>query len=103
MNFRRNLSHLLSGFCLLLIFNTQAFGQEKDIDPVAVSILDKMSDVIGEIESCRFVLLKDEDHINQDGMVERTRSLGGNMQIRGTPNKGTTVTVNVPLIKTGDA
>jgi hypothetical protein len=74
MNFKRNLSHLLVGLCLLLIFNTRAFGQEKDIDPVAVSILDKMSDVIGEIESCRFVLLKDEDHLNQDGMVERTRT-----------------------------
>lgn len=60
---------------LILLGSVQINAQaEKDIDEVAVSLLDKMSDVIGDLESCTFKLVKDEDFINNDGMVERRRT-----------------------------
>ncbi|PQB06058.1 DUF2092 domain-containing protein [Aureitalea marina] len=69
--------HLILALSVFLIFglsNHVHSQSDKDIDQVAVDILDKMSDVIGEIESCAFQLVKDEDFINDDGMVERRRT-----------------------------
>jgi hypothetical protein len=39
-------------------------GQDQDIDPVAVQILDRMSDVIGELTSCSFKLATEVDAEN---------------------------------------
>lgn len=70
-------NHLIFALCAFLILglSNQVHAQtEKDIDEVAVNLLDKMSDVIGDIESCTFRLVKDEDFVNDDGMIERRRS-----------------------------
>lgn len=47
---------LLTGFMSL-----SAMAQERSIDPVAVAILDKMSAVIGDLESCSYSLLVSND------------------------------------------
>lgn len=51
----------------LVIFTWGVFAQEKKVDPNAILILDKMSDVIGELESVSFHLssLTDTYDLNQ--------------------------------------
>lgn len=71
---KNHLTLALSAFLILGLSNQIHAQTEKDIDEVAVNLLDKMSDVIGDIESCTFDLVKDEDFINEDGMVERRRN-----------------------------
>lgn len=55
--------------CMLFVMHVQAQETTKDeqVDPVAVLILDKMSDLIGDLESCTFNLstrqdVNDPDH-----------------------------------------
>ena len=46
-------------------------SQDQDVDPVAVQILDRMSDVIGELTSCSFRLSTEVDQTDyQHGMVK---------------------------------
>jgi len=54
---------------MLILMNVQAqeAPQDEQVDPVAVLILDKMSDLIGDLESCTFTLstrqdVNDPDH-----------------------------------------
>ena len=50
-----------------------AFSQDqKDIDPVAISLIDKMGRVIGSLETCSFDLATVHDETNEDGLLERT-------------------------------
>jgi hypothetical protein len=53
---------IATGICL---FSTVGLiGQDQDIDPVAVQILDRMSDVIGELTSCSFKVATEVDEEN---------------------------------------
>ncbi|MFZ9002842.1 MAG: DUF2092 domain-containing protein [Robiginitalea sp.] len=58
---------------LLLWMPLLAFSQDqKDIDPVAISLIDKMGRVIGSLETCSFDLATVHDETNEDGLLERT-------------------------------
>jgi hypothetical protein len=47
------------------------YAQEEKIDPVAVQILDHMSDVIGELKSCSYDLFSSQDVMDpDDGLVK---------------------------------
>lgn len=54
---------ILFGSCLFL-FSWAVFAQERNIDPDAVLILDRMSDVIGDLESVSFKLSSNYDAID---------------------------------------
>ena len=57
---------------LLLCLPLLGFSQEqKDIDPVAISLIDKMGRVIGSLETCSFNLTTVHDETNEDGLLER--------------------------------
>lgn len=48
------------------------FSQDqKDIDPIAIALIDKMGAVIGSLEACSFDLETVHDEVNQSGMLER--------------------------------
>lgn len=55
---------LLVFLSVLLGFNT--FAQTKKVDSLAVKILDRMSDVVGEMSSVSFTLKTQSDELNQD-------------------------------------
>jgi hypothetical protein len=56
---------------LILLVTSFSFGQESKIDTVAVSILDHMGDVIGELESCSYDLSSSQDIMDPDhGLVK---------------------------------
>lgn len=50
---------------LMVMFFCALFAQEKKVDPNAVLILDRMSDIIGDLESCSFQLVSAYDAYNQ--------------------------------------
>ncbi len=52
-------------FVLLLTLSFQIFAQESRIDTAAVMILDRMCDVIGELESCGFALSTSQDVLEE--------------------------------------
>ena len=57
---------------LLLWLPLTGFSQEqKDIDPVAISLIDKMGGVIGSFGTCSFNLSTVYDETNQEGLLER--------------------------------
>lgn len=58
---------------LLLCLPLLGFAQEqKDIDPIAISLIDKMGAVIGSLETCSFNLTTVQDQKNEAGLLERT-------------------------------
>ena len=64
----KNISLTISVY-LITIFGL--VGQDQDIDPAAVQILDRMSDVIGELNSCSFRLATEVDEENYPyGMIK---------------------------------
>ena len=68
-----------------LIFSISIYAQTKKIDPTAILILDHMSDVIGELESCTFDLSSSFDREDPDyGLT--TDFLKSNVIFSG-PNK----------------
>lgn len=63
----------MKNYFLLLVLAIPLFtqAQEKKIDPVAILILDHMSDVIGEMESCSFTVATSQDVIDIDhGLIK---------------------------------
>lgn len=59
-------------FFLLLLFSVTAFSQtEKSIDPIAISLIDKMGTVIGGMEAVSFDYHSADDSQNADGLWER--------------------------------
>jgi hypothetical protein len=54
-----------------LAFAVTANGQTKNHDPHAILILDRMSDFIGELGSCSYVLDVASDHKNDDGVYKK--------------------------------
>ena len=60
-------------YFLLAIFMIPLFssGQEDNVDPVAVRILDHMNDVIGELTACSYNLSSSQDILDPDyGMIK---------------------------------
>ena len=56
---------------LILMIATVGFGQEEKIDPVAVQILDRMNDLIGELKSCSYNLSSSQDIMDPDhGLIK---------------------------------
>ncbi len=56
---------------IALLFSAFMKGQESKVDPVAVMILDHMSDVIGELSSCAYNLSTSQDMNDPDhGMIK---------------------------------
>ncbi len=56
---------------IALLFSRLLKGQETKVDPVAVMILDHMSDVIGELSSCAYNLSTSQDINDPDnGMIK---------------------------------
>lgn len=54
-----------------LIFSISISAQTKKVDPTAILILDHMSDVIGELESCSFDLSSSSDRNHSDyGLIK---------------------------------
>jgi len=51
---------------LSLFFSILVNSQEQKVDPVAILILDKMSDLIGDLESCTFDLTSSDDALDPD-------------------------------------
>jgi hypothetical protein len=49
----------------LVMYSCALFAQEKKVDPNAVIILDRMSDIIGDLESCTFKLASTYDTYDQ--------------------------------------
>jgi len=63
------MKHLLY---LLLCLPLLGFSQEqKEVDPIAIALIDKMGAVIGSLEACSFDLESVHDEANQSGMLER--------------------------------
>lgn len=63
----------MKNYFLILIFllSIQLKAQEAKVDPVAVQILDHMSDVIGELKSCAYNLSTSQDMIDpDDGLIK---------------------------------
>lgn len=57
---------------LLIWLPLLGFSQEQeDIDPIAISLIDKMGAVLGSLEACSFDLETVHDQANQSGMLER--------------------------------
>ena len=57
---------------LFLLLPFLGFSQgEKDVDPVAIGLIDKMGAVIGSFGTCAFSLSTVYDEPNQDGLLER--------------------------------
>ena len=59
---------LLSVFLFFLIF--MGYSQAKDIDSTAIFILDKMSDIIGDLESVSFGMETSIDHFDNNQNIE---------------------------------
>jgi hypothetical protein len=58
--------------CVLFLLPLWGHSQnEKSVDPVAISLVDKMGEIIGSLESCGFELRSVHDDVNQAGMMER--------------------------------
>lgn len=58
--------------CLLFTLSLSGFAQTtKNIDPVAISLIDKMGSVIGGLEACSFDLNVSHDSQNLNGLWER--------------------------------
>lgn len=60
--------------CLLILISISFFGfsqETKDIDSTAIFILDKMSDIIGNLESVSFELKNSTDKLNDDQIIEK--------------------------------
>jgi hypothetical protein len=58
--------------CLFLLTSLSGVSQKtKNIDPIAISLIDKMGSVIGGMEACSFKFLSVEDSQNPDGLWER--------------------------------
>lgn len=80
---------------VFLLFSTLLMAQETKIDPVAVQILDHMSDVIGQFNSCAYNLSTSQDINDHDvGMIKSYSEshvimVGPDkMQIKVNGNKG---------------
>ena len=58
-------------FFLLWLPLTGFSQEQKDIDPVAISLIDKMGGVIGSFGTCSFNLSTVYDETNQEGLLER--------------------------------
>jgi len=59
-------------FLLLLLVPDLGFSQDqKDIDPIAVTLMDKMGQVLGSLEACTFKLATVYDEANESGLLER--------------------------------
>jgi hypothetical protein len=57
----------------LFLFSFCGFSQEtKKMDSTAIFILDKMSNVIGELESCTFELVTSSDHLNEENNIVKS-------------------------------
>ena len=57
---------------LLLLFPLSQFAQDqKDIDPIAIRLIDKMGEVLGSLETCSFDLNTVYDEANEQGLLER--------------------------------
>lgn len=55
----------------ILMFSTLLKAQDANVDPVAVQILDHMSDVIGELNSCTYDVSTSQDIIDpDDGLIK---------------------------------
>lgn len=64
----------MKNFILSLAFMATIFGYaqtEKTIDPIAISLIDKMGTVIGGLEACSFEFHSVDDSRNLDGLWER--------------------------------
>lgn len=60
-------------FCLMVTLALSGFSQtSKNIDPVAISLIDKMGAVIGGLEACSYDLEVVHDSKNLDGLWERS-------------------------------
>ena len=60
-------------FCLLFLLSLTGFSQTaKNIDPIAISLIDKMGAVIGGLEACSFDVVSSHDIKNMDGLWERS-------------------------------
>lgn len=60
-------------FCLLFLLTLSGYAQtSKNVDPIAISLIDKMGAVIGGLEACSFDLLSSHDTKNSDGLWERS-------------------------------
>ncbi|RPA67234.1 DUF2092 domain-containing protein [Cyclobacteriaceae bacterium YHN15] len=61
---------VLVSFMLLICL--KSFSQEQQIDPNAINILDRMSEVIGSLNSCSFQVNTSIDHMDQhNGLVKQ--------------------------------
>lgn len=59
-------------FFLFFLLSLAGFSQtQKEIDTVAISLIDKMGEVIGSLEASSFDLSTVHDEVNQDGLLER--------------------------------
>ena len=59
-------------FLLLWVPLLGSSQDQKDIDSVAISLIDKMGRVIGSLETCSFDLTTVHDETNENGLLERT-------------------------------
>ena len=65
-------THMKRLLFLLVWLPLLGYSQEqKDIDPVAISLIDKMGAVIGSFGTCAFNLTTVYDETNEEGMLER--------------------------------
>ena len=56
----------------LLVISLKSFGQEQQVDPNAINILDRMTEVIGSLNSCSFQVNTSFDHMDlQNGLVKK--------------------------------
>ncbi len=59
-------------FALLLLLPLFGYSQsQKDIDTIAIALIDKMGEVIGSLEAVSFDLSTVHDEANESGMLER--------------------------------
>jgi len=57
---------------LLVLVCSQSFGQQHQIDPNAITLLDRMSGIIGELNSCSFQINTSIDQIDsQNGLIRQ--------------------------------
>lgn len=55
---------------LLVLVCSQSFGQQHQIDPNAITLLDRMSGIIGELNSCSFQINTSVDQLDpQNGLI----------------------------------
>ena len=62
------------GFLFLLVMlPLPGVSQDsKEVDPIAIALIDKMGEVLGDMEACSFLLSTVHDEENETGMLERS-------------------------------